>query len=58
VENAGGNAGGFLGEELAGVLIERDQSGGVGRGDVGVGPIDSVRGSGIELVTNHDRGAG
>ena len=50
MEDALGDAGGFLSDKFAGVFVEGDEGGGVRGWDIGVGPVDAVGGGGEEHV--------
>ena len=58
-QSALGDAGGFLGEELAGFFIEADEGGRIRRGSVDAGPVLAVGGGDVKFVADdEDRAAG
>src|SRR5206468_6091305 len=46
-----------FGDEFAGLLVQGDEAGGVGRGDIDVGPVLAVGGAGVHEVIHDQHGA-
>ena len=46
-----------FGDEFAGLLVQGDEAGGVGRGDIDVGPVLAVGGAGVHQVVHDLHGA-